>query len=360
MIAHRTLCFVIALASFATVSVAQDQGALTLLEQRLQRLVTQLGDSSWTVRERSTLMIGDPNEGYELGMLAEILQEENLTPEVRLRLWRAARLLFGQTTKAGLGVGFGAVRDGGIEIRSVVENVDQFPAAGMLMPGDLIVGVDGKSLTSSEDLRAMILSHEPGELLNLLVDRGGEVLDLDLPLGSYQMLRGAAPISTPIANQAIDIRWARKGYLMPGVNTVGSGITSKQWVEAGYPEEPGSFRASNARRTPRVVSPGSSRDVFVGTGTLSRGRIEPWSNRTNAQAAIDQSRRIVLSQQMNIARTRIKLLSGGLDTLKKQAELNPGDGTIKSKIAAASAELRTTRRDLEVYTKEFESLVPSP
>jgi len=338
----------------------QDLADEPLAEQRLRGLVALLDDELWEVREQATRMIGNVNEGFELDMLTETMQRDDLSPEARLRLRMAARGLFGQTTKAGLGVGFGAVRDGGIEIRSVVQEVDRFPAAGRLMPGDLIVGAGGAPLTSSEDLRAMILSHTPDEKLNLLIQRGDDVLDMDLPLGSYQMLTGAAPISPGIADRAIDLRWARRGISIPGDITIGQGISADDWVSAGYPEEPGSFRASNARRAPRVVSPGSARDVYVGVGVLVRGRIEPWSNKTNAELAMDQARRIELSRQMNIARLQVRLLKGGADALQQEANKDPTDGGLKVKLSEAIRQLRGAQRTLEELTDEFDSLEPTP
>tara|TARA_R110002096_G_scaffold173781_2_gene348138 strand:- start:333793 stop:334875 length:1083 start_codon:yes stop_codon:yes gene_type:complete len=360
MLVLRSSVVAIALLLPSPVLVAQDANETTLSEQRLAALIGRLNDPSWATRQEATRMLGDPNEGYELGMLAETLERDDLSPETRGRLWSAARSLFEQSPKAGLGVGFGAVRDGGIEIRSVVEDVDSFPAAAMLMPGDLIVGAEGLGLTSSEDLRAVILSHEPGELLNLLVERGGQVLDLDLPLGSFGSLRGAAPMSPMIADRAIQLRWSRRGITIPEPPTAGGGISADDWVSAGYPEPPGPFRATNARRTPSVVQPGSAREVHVGVGVLTRGRIEPWSNRANAEGSMDQTRRIVLSRQMDIARTRIKLLNGGLETLKVQVNENPDDPRLMQKVTAATNELRAAERDLARATMEFNSIAPTP
>ena len=190
MFGVRSTAAAIVLSLPATALVAQVDNTASLSEQRLNALIDRLDDPAWLTRQEAMRMLGDPNEGYELGMLAETLERDDLSPETRGRLWSAARSLFEQSPKAGLGVGFGAVRDGGIEIRTVVEDVGSFPAAAMLMPGDLIIGADGDGVTGTEELRAVILSHEPGDLLNLLVERNGDVLDLDLPLGSFGSLRG--------------------------------------------------------------------------------------------------------------------------------------------------------------------------
>jgi len=341
-------------------AVGQDEGRPSLLDQRLDGLIASLEDESWAVREEATIMIGNPNEGFELDMLAEVLERGDLSDELRARLRIAARALFGLQTQAGLGVGFGAARDGGIEIASVVPDVDEFPAAGVLMPGDLIVGAEGRPLISSDELRAMILSHEPGETLLLLIQRGQEVLDLELPLGSYKLLRGAAPIVPSIADRAIEIRWARRGIGMPAPESIGGGISAENWVDAGYPEPSGSFRASNARRSPRIVSRGPGGEVYVGVGTVVRGRIEPWSNRETAAGAMGQARRITLSLEMNVLRTRIGTNKRRVEFLEQLAQDDPGNADVLGDLSEVRDQLRTDNRELERLTKEFVNLKPSP
>lgn len=336
------------------------------IQARLGRLVTLLNDESWNVRQQAMRTIGDPNEGFELDMLASLLERGDLSHEARLRLMQATRSLFAQSTKAGLGVGFGAVRDGGVEIGTVVRDVDQFPAAGMLMPGDLIIGAEGGPLTTSEDLRAMILSHEPGETLNLLIQRtidGDDqkrVLDLDLPLGSYRMLTGAAPINARIADRAIQLRWARQGITLPDRDAIGTGISVEDWIAAGYPEEPGDFRPSNNRRAPRMVNSGSARDVFVGVGTVTRRQIEPWTNRSDAQIAMDQARRVEVSQQLNLARMQIQLFTNAIKMLDEQIQSGDKDATLVTKLTKAQQQLREAQAELDQLTEELEQFPTAP
>ncbi|MBO6514014.1 MAG: PDZ domain-containing protein [Phycisphaerales bacterium] len=336
------------------------------IHARLERMVILLDDPSWNVRQQAMRMIGDPNEGFELDMLAPLLERGDLSNEARLRLMQATRLLFAKSTKAGLGVGFGAVRDGGVEIGTVVRDVDQFPAAGMLKPGDLIIGAEGKPLTTSEDLRATILSHEPGETLNLLIqrtvdgDENTQVMDMDLPLGSYRLLTGAAPINARIADRAIQLRWDRQGITLPGPEQIGTGIDVDDWVAAGYPEEPGDFRPSNLRRAPRMVSSGSARDVFVGVGTVARGRIEPWTNRSNAQIAMDQARRIELSQQLNVARMQVQLFTNAIKMLDQQIKDGDADPATRTKLSRAQQQLRDAQAELDQLTDEFERIPSAP
>jgi hypothetical protein len=130
------------------------------------------------------------------------------------------------------------------------------------------------------------------------------------------------------------------------------------WVRAGYPEEPGSFRASNARRSPRIVQPGSNRDVFVGVGVTNQGRVEPWSNKDAAQIALDQARRIELSKSIHIARLRVELFAGGIETLEAQMKGSPGDQGIASKLNEARKQLGQTQAELDEMVTEFDLLAP--
>lgn len=358
------LSTVVVMAPNLAMAQVQDQrvdGDLKLIERRFNGLVLLLEDDSWELREQSTRMIGDANEGFELDMLAPILERGDLSVESRTRLRRAARDLFARTPKAGLGVGFGAMRDGGIEIGTVVPDIERFPAAGLLMPGDLILGTRGQSLDSSEELRSQIISYGPGELLNVQIIRNGETLDLDLPLGSYDFLTGAAPIIPSIADRAIAIRWARQGIFMPDERESGSQIDIDAWLEAGFPEQPaGAFRASNARRAPTIVSSGSSRDVFVGVGTLVRGRIEPWSNRTNAEIAMDQARRIELARKREITKLRVRMLSNVMKLSEEITGANPGDADAQEKLKKVQAELKSAQDELESINRDLDSIEPDP
>jgi putative serine protease PepD len=59
------------------------------------------------------------------------------------------------------------------------------PAAeGDLVAGDVVTAVDGQSVTSSDDLRALIDAHEPGDSVTLTVSRNGETQTLRVVLGT--------------------------------------------------------------------------------------------------------------------------------------------------------------------------------
>ena len=55
-------------------------------------------------------------------------------------------------------------------------------AAGVKV-GDVITGVDATQVTSSQQLRAIIAGHKPGDKLTLTVRRNGQMLTLQATLG---------------------------------------------------------------------------------------------------------------------------------------------------------------------------------
>ena len=53
-----------------------------------------------------------------------------------------------------------------------------------LKAGDVITGVGGTKVTTAEQLRAIIDSHQPGDKLSLTVLRGGSTKTLSATLGT--------------------------------------------------------------------------------------------------------------------------------------------------------------------------------
>jgi S1-C subfamily serine protease len=56
--------------------------------------------------------------------------------------------------------------------------------SGGLQEGDLITSVDGQDVTSSDDVRSAVRSHDPGDTVTVTVQRDGRSQDLEVTLGS--------------------------------------------------------------------------------------------------------------------------------------------------------------------------------
>ncbi len=76
-------------------------------------------------------------------------------------------------------LGFTELGDGA-EIVDVEQSV---PAAALVKPTDVIVGIDGQPVADSEDLVAGIQAHQAGDVVHLRIDRDGGLIDVDAPLG---------------------------------------------------------------------------------------------------------------------------------------------------------------------------------
>ena len=81
-----------------------------------------------------------------------------------------------------------ALREAGYDVKvtgqgaQVQEVTSASAARGVLEPGDIIVEADGRAVTTSNDLVALIQSHKPGETIRLRVRRGDAERVLDVTL----------------------------------------------------------------------------------------------------------------------------------------------------------------------------------
>ena len=54
---------------------------------------------------------------------------------------------------------------------------------GYTLGGDVVTAVDGEAVTTLEELREIVLSHDPGDTIRLEVNRDGEQLTIEVELG---------------------------------------------------------------------------------------------------------------------------------------------------------------------------------
>lgn len=157
------------------------------LQEAFAGIIRDLGSKDFAARKRATDLLNG-SEQFTLAMIERALQDKTLSLEARTRLLSSGRLKFFSTPRAALGFQFGgALRD-----RVVVgKTFAPFASARLLEEGDMIVGADGYVLTGPSArplLQAIIISHDPGEVIKLVVRRGGQKLNIDVPLGSFANL----------------------------------------------------------------------------------------------------------------------------------------------------------------------------
>jgi putative serine protease PepD len=91
-------------------------------------------------------------------------------------------LTSGKVAHPLLGVRVGNAANGGATVASVESGSGA--AKGGIKSGDVITTVDGKAVTSPEQLRAIIAAHKPGDTLQIEVRRSGSTKTLTVTLGS--------------------------------------------------------------------------------------------------------------------------------------------------------------------------------
>lgn len=244
------------------------------------------------------------NESVTLADVESALRASDLSPEQRLRLEASGRELFSREPRAGLGVRFGnpAAVGQGVPLAGVV---DGFPASKLLRPGDVILSINGQPLSNQTHMGAMILSHLPGEMLRVELERPrvgpgdvgrglaqppAEFLVLDVPLGRYDDLNTGVELSPARLDLAYRQRLARKTPDRPELRVIGSGLSPSAWLRAeGYDAEEGLSPTDRLERVPawRIVGLGGQPPSELAAVDLRRG--DSTAMRTRANRALQAS-----------------------------------------------------------------------
>ncbi|CAN0600112.1 unnamed protein product, partial [Laminaria digitata] len=164
----------------------------------------------WLTRDLATIELGELDPGITLEMLEGYLSLSTLSQEQRSRLELACLRRFALRPKGALGVSFGTIRIGAIEVQPIPES-DEFPATKLLRSGDQVAIVGDRVIDGSQSLRIEILSRDPGQTLPVTILRNEQVLHLDLPLGSFGALTGAVRMDPELLYNALSLRWWRLG-----------------------------------------------------------------------------------------------------------------------------------------------------
>ncbi len=85
------------------------------------------------------------------------------------------------TVNAGIAERYGFSVDEGAYVSAV--SPDSGAEAAGIKVGDIIVGFDGKTVSSASDLMLDVRTKNPGDKVTLQVDRDGEQMDVEVTLG---------------------------------------------------------------------------------------------------------------------------------------------------------------------------------
>lgn len=335
----------LSLALTSAITLAQPIG------ERVRTLVDDLDAPAWLDRDMASAELSGLDETITLPDLELALRDPTLTIEQRTRLLSACFARFIDHPKGALGVSFGTIRIGAIEVQPVRDD-PRFPASAMLNPGDQIAMVGEHVLEGSGELRAHIVSREPGATLPVTLLRGGQLLEIDLPLGSYSELTGAARVEPSLILDALALRWARLGISVPEPDVVGEALSIDDWRDAAFPDGAEPDPRSPDRRLPSAMLPGAQARVQTGYGLYSP-QSKPWEagEELNENASSNQIKLMQLRLQRLVARRL--LFERQRQQLREQLEATHGEqrqalvartDEITARLDAISAQIESLRQ----------------
>ncbi|MFG0298037.1 MAG: hypothetical protein ACF8K1_00330 [Phycisphaerales bacterium JB047] len=239
--------------------------------------VEQLDNEDWLMRDLATLELGELDPGISLEMLERYLHRTDLSVEQRARLRLACLRRFALRPKGALGVSFGTIRIGAIQVQPIPASPD-FPASMLLKDKDQIAMVGDRVIDGSFSLRVEILSREPGEILPVTVVRDERVLHLDLPLGSFDDLTGAVRMDSELLNNALSLRWKRLGIVSQPQGSIGEGLNLDDWRNAAFPKDATPDAREPDLHAPRGWVIGPDLPTTTNSNGWSRASIDVWAD----------------------------------------------------------------------------------
>ncbi|MDP1662707.1 MAG: PDZ domain-containing protein [Phycisphaerales bacterium] len=164
----------------------------------IKDVVADLGSSDFKARETATDEL--TTNDFTLAQIEAALKDPTLTAEQRTRLERAGLRHFKDIPHGALGVEF----TGAIDVAEIANVKKGFPSAATLKAGDIITQIDGEPITSrisndrrSSTVRALVVSHDPGDEVPVVVQRNGQPVKLIVKFGDFKDLNDAFPAPNP-------------------------------------------------------------------------------------------------------------------------------------------------------------------
>lgn len=155
------------------------------LRASVDQWIKDLDDAALDKRELAQNCLGDARF-CSLMLIQARLFDPGLSEEQRLRLGSAAYRLFAATVRGAMGVQFSDSTPQGVVIGRTIEGFD---SRVVLRPEDIIRSIDGRAAIDPDQVRALIISRDPGEEVELALLRNGEPLTVTLRMGRFDQLR---------------------------------------------------------------------------------------------------------------------------------------------------------------------------
>lgn len=179
------------------------ENASTVLD--LDAAVAALIAEDVSARLRATeILSGSPE--IRLVDIERLLRERrDLTAEQRRKLLSIAKLRFYSEPRGALGIRF-ALNDGDGSGAVLADVVPGFPAAEVLRAGDRLLSINGRRIVADEDVRASIVSRDPGERVTIRLAREGKPMTVRAVIGTYA---GNGFLPDALA-QALPVAWRER------------------------------------------------------------------------------------------------------------------------------------------------------
>ncbi len=233
--------------------------------------IARLDHPDLAERERATALLAEGSTLERLRALEDEMRRNDLTPEQRVRLRASAQRVFDSRPRAGLGVSFApGPEEGPVAIGQVIAG---FPAALLLRGGDILTMVAGHTLRGTAHMQWIILSHEPGDTMPVVLRRPGingdfSTVELEVPLGNFADLDNTRELPPASLRAAYDIRLTREGVRWdPAGHTAiaGAALDPLDWLRAeGLWVEPGATERFNDIDLTRPAGRDTSRFIAFG------------------------------------------------------------------------------------------------
>lgn len=283
----------------------------------LEAIVKDLGARDLKTRMNASDLIGSGT--YALRDLEAVLRGDQLNPEQRQRLLNVAHMRFEAEPRAAMGIQF----LGNDQRDVLVDPKAGFHSAEVLRARDRIVQADGVAIDERPTLIKVIISHDPGDSIPVVVERAGAPVNVKVRLGSYASL-GQPPQYELIRNLAWQFR--SREYAEPAgakAAPIESGLTAAAWAlpapsddDADLVGQRGGLGDQDPART-ALVAGGEARDgqvpdrgasvIIRGSGALRPGviMVQPVPLIQDLQQTIqtDTQRQMVNLKQINDAGT---------------------------------------------------------
>lgn len=181
------------------------------------------------------------------------LIQRSTSPEQRARLAILGPESMRRTPRAAMGVRFSQE-----DARAVVQaTLDGFDARRALRSGDVLLSIDGQGVTGQASARPIIVSHDPGQEIDVQVLRAGKVVVVRVTLGDFESLNRDEPrgfgsqLSMTDMERAWDMRLAREAQRITAAPLSGA-VTPEQWTRLSEAGELRRTRATIITAPPRA------------------------------------------------------------------------------------------------------------